>query len=129
MNPDEKKRLEACLAEIAEILYNNSPPEKIKTLEGIEIRVRSEMLEYISPKIALFFVEKVTGINTGRKRKLKSCIGFIEISKRQANRLGLESYKRLSPLLEKCVFLVCANESYQNEASRSSNVDGSKSRS
>ena len=36
MTPEEKERLAAHIQEIAKILYKNTPPEKIETLEGIE---------------------------------------------------------------------------------------------
>ncbi|MCA6610608.1 MAG: ISKra4 family transposase, partial [Pseudanabaena sp. M158S2SP1A06QC] len=48
MPPEEKERLEACTREIAEILYRNAEAkdaEQLKTLEGIEIAVREQMLE------------------------------------------------------------------------------------
>ncbi len=54
MNTEEKKRLEACLTEIGEILYNNTNTEQMETLEAIETTVRKQTLKYISPKIALF---------------------------------------------------------------------------
>ena len=54
MTPSERKRLEACLREASEILYNNSDTESITTLEDIEIVVREQVLENVSPKIALF---------------------------------------------------------------------------
>jgi hypothetical protein len=43
---------------MAQILYNNTPTEKITTLEEIEKAVRQQMMEYISPKIALFLSKK-----------------------------------------------------------------------
>ncbi len=56
----------------------------------------------------------MTGINKGRPRQLKSCVGRLSITKKQASRLGVPPYKRLSPLLEICCLLLSANESYQN---------------
>jgi hypothetical protein len=47
-------------------------------------------------------------------RQLKSCVGRLSITKKQASRLGVPPYKRLSPLLEICCLLLSANESYQN---------------
>jgi hypothetical protein len=35
MTPEEKQRLDACVLEIASILYKNTPPEKIETLAFI----------------------------------------------------------------------------------------------
>ena len=54
MTPSERKRLEACLTEVSEILYNNSDTESITTLEDIETTVREKVLENVSPQIALF---------------------------------------------------------------------------
>lgn len=58
MTPEEQQRIEACITEIAQILYNNAPPEKITTLEQIEKVVRQQVLEHVSPKIALFLSKK-----------------------------------------------------------------------
>jgi len=54
MTPEDQKRLEACTAEIAEILYRNSNPEGLNSLEAIEHTVRQQMLEQVSPRVALF---------------------------------------------------------------------------
>lgn len=66
------------------------------------------------PENRPFFVQKVTDIHKGRSRQLKSCVGRLCITKKQASRLGVPPYKRLSPLLETCCLLLSANESYQN---------------
>lgn len=58
MTPLERKELEACLKRVGEILYNNSDPKNLETFEGIEKTVREEVLEKISPEIALFFSKK-----------------------------------------------------------------------
>jgi hypothetical protein len=54
MTSEEQERLQGCTQEIAEILYRNSDRAKFKTLEGIEQTVRQQMLEHVSPEIALF---------------------------------------------------------------------------
>ena len=58
MTPSERKRLEACLTEVSEILYNNSDTESISTLEDIETTVREKVLENVSPQIALFLSQE-----------------------------------------------------------------------
>jgi hypothetical protein len=58
MTPEEQKRLQACINEIAQILYNNTPKAELTTLEAIEKTVRQQMLEHVSPKIALFLSKK-----------------------------------------------------------------------
>ena len=54
MTPEEQERVQACTQEIAEILYRNSDKAKLKTLEGIEQSVRQQMIEQVSPEVALF---------------------------------------------------------------------------
>ncbi len=54
MTPEDQERLRACTREIAEILYRNSDKAVLKTLEGIERTVRQQMLEQVSPDVALF---------------------------------------------------------------------------
>lgn len=58
MTPSEREELEVCLKRVGEILYNNSNAEKIETFEGIEKTVREQVIEYVSPQIALFFSRK-----------------------------------------------------------------------
>ena len=58
MKASEKEELEACLKRVSEILYANSDPEKLETLEDIEKTVRDKVLEHISPKIAFFLSKK-----------------------------------------------------------------------
>lgn len=54
MTPSERKKLQACLREAGEILYKNTDTESLETLEDIEIAVREQILENVSPQIALF---------------------------------------------------------------------------
>jgi hypothetical protein len=54
MNQDKKERLKACLEELARL----SDTSQIRDLEGIEKTVRSQILELVSPEIALFLWNK-----------------------------------------------------------------------
>ncbi len=58
MTPEEAQRLEACIQEAAAILYRNTPNSELKNLESIEKTVRAQILQHISPKIALFLSAK-----------------------------------------------------------------------
>ena len=58
MTPAEREELEACLKRASEILYHNSDPDSLETLAGIETTVRAQVLEHVSPKIALFLSKK-----------------------------------------------------------------------
>ncbi|QQE65441.1 hypothetical protein GFS31_21290 [Leptolyngbya sp. BL0902] len=61
MTPEDQKRLEDCTAEIAEILYRNSNPARLDSLAGIEQTVRQQMLEEVSPRVALVLGVTVEG--------------------------------------------------------------------
>ena len=54
MTPEEIKRLKACSQEVAEILYRNTAESELNDLDGIEKSVRRQMLEHVSPEVALF---------------------------------------------------------------------------
>jgi hypothetical protein len=58
MNQAERLELEACLRRASEILYNNSDTDSLETLADIEITVRNQILEHVSPQIALFLSPK-----------------------------------------------------------------------
>lgn len=72
MTPEEKGKLEACTREIAEILYRDAEAkdaEQLKTLEGIEIAVREQMLEKVSPKVGIFLSKKAVGQKQEKREK------------------------------------------------------------
>jgi hypothetical protein len=58
MNQDKQKRIKACLQELSELLYEEADKSQLKDLEGIEKTVRSQVLKYVSPEIALFLLNK-----------------------------------------------------------------------
>lgn len=114
MTPEKQARLEACLKELATLLYEQTDKSTLTDLESIEKTVRTQMLERVSPEIALFFIEQTTGTKIGKLRRVKSCVGVLKLKAKQAQRLGLKPRSQLSPLLEKCCLRLSANESYQN---------------
>ena len=65
MTPEDKKLLGEHVKAIAKILYKNTPPDKIETLEGIETAVRDQVLEHVSPQITFFLSEKRQEQNLG----------------------------------------------------------------
>jgi len=54
MTPEKQERLQACLRELATLLYEQTNPSELTDLESIEKTVRTQMLEHVSPQIALF---------------------------------------------------------------------------
>lgn len=61
MTAEDSQRLEACLQEAAEILYQNTPTEEMTNFESLEKVLRTKMLEQVSPKIAVFLSSKSLG--------------------------------------------------------------------
>ena len=50
MDASKEARLKALTQELAEILYEETDPEQVKTLAGIEETVRGHLLEHVSPE-------------------------------------------------------------------------------
>ena len=72
MTPAERLELETCLKRASEILYNNSDTDSLETLADIEITVRNQVLEHVSPKIALFLSQKRPLPNAEKPEPLKA---------------------------------------------------------
>lgn len=69
MTPEEAQRVQECIQEIAAILYKNTDPAQLTSLEGIETTVRLQMLEHVSPNIALFLSNKSPKPTTANRDK------------------------------------------------------------
>ncbi|MBC6477600.1 MAG: hypothetical protein GDA56_20365 [Hormoscilla sp. GM7CHS1pb] len=57
MNPEKLAQIQSYALGIAALLYEEAQatvPEQLKTLEGLEGTVREQLLQYVSPEIALF---------------------------------------------------------------------------
>jgi hypothetical protein len=54
LTPKQTRELKEHAQAIAAILYEQTEPEKIKTLAGIEKTVREQILEHITPEIGIF---------------------------------------------------------------------------
>ena len=58
MNTDKQERIEACIQELASLLYEETDKSQLTDLEGIEKTVRRQILERVSPEIAIFLSQK-----------------------------------------------------------------------
>ena len=58
MTIDKQERIEACIQELAALLYEQADRSQLQDLEGIEKTVRQQVLEHVSPNIALFLLKK-----------------------------------------------------------------------
>lgn len=58
MKAEKREEIQARAKAIARLLYQETDPGEIKTLEGIEETVRQQLLEYVNPEIGNFSSKK-----------------------------------------------------------------------
>lgn len=58
MTPENQKKLQCLVREIAEILYQETAPENLESLADLEKTIRQQTLEYVQPKLGVFFSKK-----------------------------------------------------------------------
>jgi hypothetical protein len=56
--PDKQERIKACIQELAALWSEETDKSKLIDLEGIEKTVRRQILEQVSPDIAIFLSNK-----------------------------------------------------------------------
>ena len=61
MDSDKLQQIQAHARAIAALLYDETAPEQLTTLEGIEGAVREHILEYVSPEIGHFLSQQQAG--------------------------------------------------------------------
>jgi hypothetical protein len=54
MTPEERQKVNDYSKEIAKILYADTDPETLDSLDAIERVVRQKMLEYVTPQVGVF---------------------------------------------------------------------------
>jgi hypothetical protein len=59
MDAAKKAEIHAHAQAIAALLYEETDPEQVKTLAGIEEVVRGHLLEHVSPEIGNFLLQQV----------------------------------------------------------------------
>jgi hypothetical protein len=65
MNVDKKAQIQAHARAIAALLYEETDPEQVQTLAGIEAAVRSHLLEHVSPEIGDFLLKQLAAQQPG----------------------------------------------------------------
>lgn len=61
MDDDKLQQIQTHARAIAALLYDETAPEQLTTLEGIEGAVREHILEYVSPEIGHFLSQRQAG--------------------------------------------------------------------
>jgi hypothetical protein len=58
MTPDQEQSLKQHLQAIAQILYDESDPDTMKTLEGIEMTLKHQIQTHVSPELGIFLSKR-----------------------------------------------------------------------
>jgi hypothetical protein len=116
MIPEQQAQLNLHIRAIANILDQQSDVNQLQNLATIEETIREQTLKYITPQIGFFFIQNITNTQSGRTRNIRSIIGELPITEKQAIRLNLKTNQRISPYLEKCCLRASANISDENAA-------------
>ena len=67
MTPEQRQKLKINLQEIADIFYQNTPPENLQSFESIELTVREQIVEIVAPEISGFFFTQQEELLRGEK--------------------------------------------------------------
>lgn len=116
MTPEKEKALKEYIQARAKILAWRDIPGTVKRFGKHWSYCASSGNRICQSPNRHFFIQQATGTSSGRIRKLKSWIGELHLTNKQAKRLGVKSHTQISPYLEKCCLIVSANVSYQNAA-------------
>ncbi len=57
MDAEKKAQIQAHARALAALLYEETDPEQVKTLAGIEVAVRGHLLEQVSPEMGDFLLQ------------------------------------------------------------------------
>jgi hypothetical protein len=59
MTPEQKQALQEHIQAIAKILYEDTSPERLTNLAGIEEAVRSQMQKHVMPEVGVFLSKQL----------------------------------------------------------------------
>ncbi len=59
MTPEQKQALQEHVRAIAKILYEDTSPERLISLAGIESAVRSQMQKHVMPEVGVFLSKQL----------------------------------------------------------------------
>jgi hypothetical protein len=59
MTPEQKQALQEHIQAIAKILYEDTSPERLTSLAGIEEAVRSQMQKHVMPEVGVFLSKRL----------------------------------------------------------------------
>ncbi len=75
METDKRQQIQAHARAIAALLYDETAPEQLTTLEGIEAAVRGQLLEHVSPEIGHFLSPQPAALAVGEPDTSRASLG------------------------------------------------------
>lgn len=72
MTPEQKAQLQLHLDAIAKILYEDSDPASMQTLEAIELRVREQIQAHVSPEPGRFLSAQLAARKSAKNESSKA---------------------------------------------------------
>ena len=115
MTPEQEQALQEHIQALAKILDDDTPPEELKTLAGIEQAVRNQMQRHLIPQVGLFLSQQRPGRLPDTNDDF-NCILGLPLTSQQATQLAVRPHSQLSPYLEACCLHLSANVSYEHAA-------------
>lgn len=77
MTPEQQQDLQEHIKAISKILYDDTPPEQLTSLAGIEQAVRSQMQKHVMPQVGIFLSKlpqaQAQAISDDLKASSESC--------------------------------------------------------
>lgn len=90
MNEQDSQRMEACIQEVAEILYRNTATKELINFEQVERSVRTKMLESVSPKVAFFYQTSYRN-RKGKRKSSKKYGGGANYYRSASKKIGAKT--------------------------------------
>jgi hypothetical protein len=81
MDTDKLQQIQAHARAIAALLYDETAPEQLTTLEGIETAVRGHILEHVSPEVGNFLSQPQAAPAVGEVGKSKASLAKSGLAK------------------------------------------------
>lgn len=70
-SPESQTQFDQHLQALAQLLYDHTEPEKLQDFESIEVELRAQLLEKVTPRIGEFFFLREENALGANNEKLK----------------------------------------------------------
>ena len=74
MDASKEARFKALTEELAALLYEETDPEQVKTLGGIEAAIRDHLLERVGPDLGKFLLQQAAARQLGENGGSKALL-------------------------------------------------------